>query len=344
MAALGHVRRSGGTPALSGDRRGSVPRFRGDHGRKLGWQEPPGVSGFVAPPLPPFQPEWPDLQVWWQLVLQSISDVLADQQSQINDINAILDPNTLTPDKKPPWIFQYAVLTGEQSDLDSKATTYGITTEKTNYDNAISALTSYLAGLTTAVDWDDESGNTTIVASTFRSKFSDVLTKKQLLINKIAAQAKVLADAAQSTANTGVTNAAAAQSTAETVNRNDSISTSWTSPGTILSATDAGSNATISIANHTRKYTDVSSVSVTGGSVTGLAYSTTYYLYYDQTSRAGGSVTYHATTDPNVALPNAAAGRHYCGKIATPASGGSGTTGGVDAPGGGGGVQGGQIP
>jgi hypothetical protein len=316
------------------------------------------MSAFVAPPLPPFQPDWGDMQVWWQLVLQSIADVLAGQQSQIDDINAILDPNNLTPDKKGPWIFIYAFLTSEQSDLDAKATTYGITTEKTNYDNAVSALTSYLAGLTTPVDWDDETGNTTIVAATFRSKFSDVLTKKQLLINKIAAQAKVLADAAQtqantattnaataqSTANTAVSNAATAQTTADTVNRNDSISTSWTSPGIILSASDAGSNATITIANHTRKYTDVSAVSVTGGTVTGLSYSTTYYLYYDQTSRAGGSVTYHATTDPNVALPNAAAGRHYCGKITTPASGGSGTSGGVDAPGGGGGVQGGQIP
>jgi hypothetical protein len=152
-----------------------------------------------------------------------------------------------------------------------------------------------------------------------------------------AVAAQAAAAAAQATAD-------AAQSEADTVNRNDSISTSWTSPGTILSASDAGSDATITIANHTRKYTDASSKSVTGGSITGLAYSTTYTVYYDQVSRAGGAVTYHATTDPNVGLANAAAGRHWCGKITTPASGGGGTSGGVDPPGGGGGYVGGEIP
>jgi hypothetical protein len=279
-----------------------------------------------------------DLQLNNKLALIALVDEMQDQinvaldglQTQIDTINAIIDPNTLTPDKKPIWIFVETYLTSEQSDLDSKATTYGITTEKTNYDNAVSALTTYLATLTTDVAWNDTSGNTTIVDATFRGKFADVLTTKQALINKITAQAKVLADAAQSTA--------------DTVNRNDSISTSWTSPGTILSATDAGSNATVTIANHTRKYTNVSSVSVTGASLTALSYSTTYYVYYDDANRAGGAVTYHSTTDPNNALPGAAAGRHYCGKITTPASGGSGTTGGVDAPSGGGGVQGGQIP
>lgn len=172
----------------------------------------------------------------------------------------------------------------------------------------------------------------------------------------LAAQAA--ADAAQTTANTATTKANAAQAdanaaqadantaqtTANTVKRDDSISTSWTSPGEILSASDAGSSATITIAAHTRKYTDVTSKSVNGGSITGLAYSTTYTVYYDQTGRTGGSVTYHATTDPNTGLANAAAGRHFCGKITTPASGGSSTSGGVSPPSGGGGYTGGEIP
>jgi hypothetical protein len=309
------------------------------------------VTVSTIPDLPPMQVEWPDFQVWWQLAKTEIENILSGQQGQIDTINAIIDPNTLTPDKKPPWIFQYAVLTGEQSGIDTNATTYGITTEKTNYDNAVSALTTYLNTLTTDVDWDDESGNTTIVAATFRSKFNDVLAKRQVLLNKIAATAKTLADAAQTQANTATTNAATAQTTANTANttagtaqttantvkRDDAISTSWTSPGAILSATDAGSSATITIANHTRNYTDVSTVSVTGGSLTALAYSTLYYVYYDQTSRAGGSVTYHSTTNPNTAMANAAAGRHYCGSVTTPAAGGGSTSGGVNPPSGGGG-------
>jgi multidrug efflux pump subunit AcrA (membrane-fusion protein) len=121
-----------------------------------------------------------------------------------------------------------------------------------------------------------------------------------------AAQAD--ADAAQTTANTASTTATTANTTATTVKRDDAISSSWTSPGAVLSASDAGATATIAIAAHTRNY--------------------------DQTSRNGGSVSYQTTTDPNNALPNAAAGRHFVGKITTPADGGGSTSGGFTPPGG----------
>lgn len=149
-----------------------------------------------------------------------------------------------------------------------------------------------------------------------------------------AATAQSTANTANSTANTANTTANAANTTATTVQRDDSISTSWTSPGSVLSATDAGANATIAIAAHTRKYSDATSVSVNSGSLTGRAYSTTYYVYYTQTSRAGGAVTYNSTTDPNVAQPNAAAGRHFVGKVTTPAAAGAPTSGGYTPPGG----------
>jgi hypothetical protein len=142
-----------------------------------------------------------------------------------------------------------------------------------------------------------------------------------------AQDAQDAADAAQATATT-------ANSTANTVKRDDAISGSWTSPGSVLSAADVGASATITIAAHTRKYGDNTSVSVNSGSVTGLSFSTLYSIYYDQTSRAGGAVTYQATTNPNTALPNAAAGRHFVGKVTTPADGGGGTTGGYTPPGG----------
>lgn len=152
------------------------------------------------------------------------------------------------------------------------------------------------------------------------------------------------ANAALAAAVAAQTSATAAQTTADTVKRDDSISTSWTSPGTILSAADAGSDASITIANHVRKYTDTTSVSVTGASLTGLAYSTLYSVYYDQTSRAGGAVTYHATTNPNTGLANAAAGRHFCGKITTPAALAGPTSGGVNPPSGGGTYTDANIP
>lgn len=257
---------------------------------------------------------------WSQRVCEQIEAAFTNQQLQLDDINAILDPNTLTPDKKPVWIFMDSYLTGEQSDLDAKATTYGITSEKTAYDNAISALASYLATLTTPVAWNDTSGNTTIVDATFRGKFTDVLTAKQALINTMQASAKTLADNAQSAA--------------DAVKKTDKISASWTSPGQILSATDAGTSATITILSHVRKYGDGTQVSITGDVLTGLSYSTKYYVYYDDNGVAGGSVTFHSTTNPNTAEYNSSAGRHLCGSITTPASGGGSTSGGVTPVGG----------
>lgn len=187
----------------------------------------------------------------------------------------------------------------------------------------------------------------------FQVWWQQVLSNLQGELGALAAAQAALAAAvaAQTTANTAVTNAATAQttantadSTANTVKRDDSISTSWTSPGSILSAADAGANATITIANHTRKYSDTSSVSVTGSTITALAYSTLYDVYYDQTSRAGGAVTYHATTNPNTGMANAAAGRHWCGSITTPAAAGAATSGGVYPPASGGRYTDTQIP
>jgi len=95
--------------------------------------------------------------------------------------------------------------------------------------------------------------------------------------------------------------------------------------GITISAVDAGSNCTISISNHTRVYGDGVSVSVTGGSITGLAYSTLYYVYYDQASRAGGTVTYVATVvKASAAQVN---DRHLVGSVTTPAALGSAVTG-----------------
>lgn len=129
----------------------------------------------------------------------------------------------------------------------------------------------------------------------------------------------------------------------QTVIRNDAISSSYTAPGTVLTATDAGTNATITIAAHTRVYGDISNVAVNGGSVAVLAYSTLHYVYYDDPTRVGGAVTYSATTNANTALPTAAAGRHYVGSITTPASGGGSTSGGSAPPSGGGGITRSEI-
>jgi hypothetical protein len=156
-----------------------------------------------------------------------------------------------------------------------------------------------------------------------------------LLAQIVAAQAA--ADAAAADAATAQADATAAATTAAAAERNDAISGSWTTPGATLTASDAGSDAAITVAGHTRKYGDATSVAVSGGSIGGLSFSTAYYVYYDDPSRAGGSVSFQATTNANDAAHNAAVGRHFVGKVTTPADGGGSTSGGTTPPGGGGG-------
>jgi hypothetical protein len=130
--------------------------------------------------------------------------------------------------------------------------------------------------------------------------------------------------------------------------------TSYPDPGSILTATDAGTSATITLATHSRVYPVHGSISIPNvtftnlpHSFTGLSYSTKYYIYYDDTTLANTAPTFVTTTSADTAQVGAAAGRHFVGFITTPASGGGSTTGtggGTPGGGGGGGGNGGWIP
>lgn len=99
-----------------------------------------------------------------------------------------------------------------------------------------------------------------------------------------------------------------------------------------LTGSDVGTDARISVSSHSRVYGDATLVAVNAGTINGLAFSTTYYVYYDQASRAGGSVQYQATTSKTTAIPTAT--RHFVGTITTPADAAANTTGvTVDPPG-----------
>lgn len=125
------------------------------------------------------------------------ADALAANQELAN----IASDNVLSQGEKPVVIRDTNVITTEQAGIDAQATAFGVTTEKTAYDNAVTALTTYLATLTTPVLWSNLSGDTTIVGTTFRSKFADVYTTRQALLNAIYAAAKARADAAQDAAD-----------------------------------------------------------------------------------------------------------------------------------------------
>ncbi len=105
-------------------------------------------------------------------------------------LSSIASDNVLTPDEKPRVILDRDVIVAEQSGIDTQAASYQVTTELTAYDTAVSDLVAYLATLTTPVAWDNLTGNTTIVGTTFRTKFADVYTARQALRNKMDANAK----------------------------------------------------------------------------------------------------------------------------------------------------------
>jgi len=104
-----------------------------------------------------------------------------------------------------------------------------------------------------------------------------------------------------------------------------------------LTGHDAGSSATINVAAFTMRVPG-QDISENSGSITGLAYNTLYYVYFDDPNFTGGTVSYQATTAKETALDVAA--RLFVGSIQTPLAGALDTTGNGD---GGSGAQSGMM-
>jgi hypothetical protein len=104
-----------------------------------------------------------------------------------------------------------------------------------------------------------------------------------------------------------------------------------------MTATDAGSSATVNIASFTY-VSNGKSVSVNGGSITGQAYQALLYIYFSDPSLSGGTVTFLAATSKSTVLSSS--GNIYVGSITTPLAGAPNTIGNAD---GGVGAQSGQT-
>ena len=113
------------------------------------------------------------------------------------------------------------------------------------------------------------------------------------------------------------------------------IQTSYISgvAGVTLTSSDVGTTANIVAASHNRDYPD-KSVAVTGATVgTTFPFGTDHWVYYDDPTRAGGAVTFVATTDPLVAVASDAnPDRHFVGFVTTATDGGADTGGGGGTP------------
>lgn len=161
------------------------------------------------------------------------------------------------------------------------------------------------------------------------ARFSDIQDANQKALAGRAAALPTLMT------NIGDTGVASSQRLLPMLNSGGKLSTQSAQP---LSAADVGATATITVAAHNVQFGSVVGlVSYNTGSITGLAFSTLYYVYADDPNYAGGAVTYLATTNANTATAND--GRYYLGKVTTPADGGGGSSGGWGGGGGGGGSQ-----
>jgi hypothetical protein len=161
----------------------------------------------------------------------ALANAAAAQTSANNALTYIanvVSDNILSPVEKSGERSRWNTSASEKAGIDSQATTFGITTEKTAYDNAFQALANYLnngtawsSGVPAWIADSNLSVNTTIVGGTYRTTWETFLNAKTALLNAIAAKAKALADAAQSdadyaqtVADSALTNAATAQAAA----------------------------------------------------------------------------------------------------------------------------------
>lgn len=170
-----------------------------------------------------------------------------------------------------------------------------------------------------------ENGRPTL---TFHQWWDQFIRKLEGILNSITANITAI-QAAQEAVNIGIM---------ETARLN-----SYTNPTVVVTAADVGATATITIAAHTRVYPvngpyDIADVAITAGSITGLGFSTKYWVYYDDTTLSSSAPTFLATTVAADSQVGAAYGRHFVGVITTPADGAGGTTGTGGTPPGNGGI------
>lgn len=130
-------------------------------------------------------------------------------QSAQNAIADMSSDSKITPVEKVQLKKEWAVMLSEKPQYEALATTYGITTERTNYVNSYNTLNTVLNG--TGGILTSMTTTSAVTGSTFRGQFDDYYDKKAQLVKVINVKSKSLADSAQGTANT-------ANTTANTVN------------------------------------------------------------------------------------------------------------------------------
>ncbi len=191
-------------------------------------------------------------------VKDNAANALANAASANKLLADIAADNKLVSSEKHSVRKEWDIIASEKAGINSQATTFGITTENTNYNNAFQALANYLnagsvwsSGIPSWIADANLSTTTDIVGATFRSTWKAYYDTRTILLNAIAAKAKALADAAQGDATDALADAAAAQGTA------DSAVTAATAANDLL-ADIAADNKLVSSEKHSvRKEWDI---------------------------------------------------------------------------------------
>ena len=169
----------------------------------------------------------------------------------------------------------------------------------------------------------------------FLRALNDTLANVQSAVNSIKKQTDDIEFSLQQ-AGIAITTAEEVRAELLAKSRADALKESWVDPNQVLSSDidpDDAALRTITIADHTRRYGDGSSVEVTGASEAGLPAGALIFVYYDDQERTGGAVDYLFTTNEMDAVQGAGDSRHVVGYIVTPADGATdGTTGGGTTP------------
>ncbi len=216
----------------------------------------------------------------------------------------LISDNILSIEEKPSWITAYANILSEQTSVGAEATKWGLTAQKTTYDTAISALTTYLGTLTTPVAWNNLT-NITVLSSgsnggvTFRSKFTDVSTAKAAIYAGVTAvpTTKSIVVTASSQlfqiSKAGVNSPASVTFTAQ--RENLPINPTWSiTSGTGTLTSVSGDSATITFANMTSDTVTVRALD----SASGLSDSITVVKVREGVDAVVGYLTNEAHTLP----------------------------------------------
>ena len=148
-----------------------------------------------------------------QALLNAIANAAqTSANTALDNINYISSDGYLTQDEKPAIFVDWKSIYDERADIVSKASGAGVSS--TAYTNSYNTLANYLTSSpilienppTTGSSWCSNSSKITIVGTTFRSNFTNYYNERLLLLNEITNAAQNLANNAQASANSALTN------------------------------------------------------------------------------------------------------------------------------------------